>query len=86
MTVTVTGFNFHADYRSEVFPRMRITKRSCACDCGRRPVSVGAFFFLLLTQIRAFKLRFQKEKAMFLEGPRGGPWGPREGKMKFFFF
>ena len=26
------------------FPRTRITKRSCACDCGRGPVSVGAFF------------------------------------------
>ena len=23
------------------------TKRSCACDCGTGPVSVGAFFFLL---------------------------------------
>ena len=30
--------------RSEGFPRTRITKRSCACDCGRGPVSVGAFF------------------------------------------
>ena len=33
--------------RSEWFPRTRKTKRSCACDCGRRPVSVGAFFFSL---------------------------------------
>ena len=33
--------------RSEGFPRTRITKSSCACDCGRGPVSVGAFFFLL---------------------------------------
>ena len=34
------------DDRSEGFPRTRITKRSCACDCRRWPVSVGAFFFL----------------------------------------
>ena len=27
--------------------RTRATKRSCACVRGRRPVSVGAFFFLL---------------------------------------
>ena len=33
--------------RSEGFPRTRKTKSSCACDCGRGPVSVGAFFFLL---------------------------------------
>ena len=32
--------------RSEGFPRTRITKKSCACDCGRGNVSVGAFFFL----------------------------------------
>ena len=40
------------DSRSEVFPRTRMTKRSCAYDCGREPVSVGAFpsfFFLLLS-------------------------------------
>ena len=35
-----------SDDRSEGFPRTRITKSSCACDCGRGPVSVGAFFFL----------------------------------------
>ena len=29
--------------RSEGFPRTRKTKSSCACDCGRGPVSVGAF-------------------------------------------
>ena len=43
------------------FPRTRITKSSCACDCGREPVYVGAFFFLLsasLTQNPVFKLRF----------------------------
>ena len=34
--------------RSEGFPRTRITKSSCACDCGRKPDSVGAFFFFLL--------------------------------------
>ena len=56
-------------HRSEVFPRTRKTKRSCACDCGRGPVSVGSFFLLLLffslfllssslTQNRALKLRF----------------------------
>ena len=55
--------------RTEGLPRTRITKKSCACDCGRGPVSVGAFFFLLsssfffllsssLTQIRALKSRF----------------------------
>ena len=32
--------------RSDGFPRTRISKRSCACDCGRGPVSVGALFFL----------------------------------------
>ena len=32
---------------NEGFPRMWVTKSSCACDCGRRLVSVGAFFFLL---------------------------------------
>ena len=31
--------------RSEGFPRTRITKRSCACDCRRGLVSVGALFF-----------------------------------------
>ena len=35
-----------AGRRSEGFPRTRITKRSCACDCGRGLVSVDAFFFL----------------------------------------
>ena len=33
--------------RGERFRRTQITNISCACDCGRRPVSVGAFFFLL---------------------------------------
>ena len=33
--------------RSEGFPRTRITQISCACDCGKGPVSVGTFFFLL---------------------------------------
>ena len=62
-------------HRSEGFPRTRITKRSCACDCGRGPVSIGAFFFFLsssfffllsssLTQNRALKLRVLLEKAM----------------------
>ena len=36
-----------AQDRSEGFPRTRITNLSCACDSGRGPVSVGAFFFLL---------------------------------------
>ena len=31
--------------RSKGFPRTRLAESSCACDCGRRPVSVGAFFF-----------------------------------------
>ena len=82
--------------RSEGFPRTRITKRSCACDCGRGRVSVGAFFFLsfffllsCLTQGRALKLRFVLEKAMFWAGPgralgrhRGGKWQKNENKMK----
>ena len=33
--------------RSEGFPRTRITKSSCACDCGRGLVS-SFFFFLVL--------------------------------------
>ena len=41
--------------RSEGFPRTRITKRSCACDCGRGPVSVGAFF---RSFVRSFFLSF----------------------------
>ena len=32
--------------RSEGVPRTRITESFCACDCGRVPVSVSAFFFL----------------------------------------
>ena len=35
--------------RSEGFPIARKTKSSCACDCERGPVSVGAFFFVLLS-------------------------------------
>ena len=35
--------------RSEWFPRTRFTKRSCACDCGRGPVSFGALFFLFFS-------------------------------------
>ena len=31
--------------RSEGVPRKRLIKKFCACDCGRGPVSVGAFFF-----------------------------------------
>ena len=30
--------------RSEGVPRTRLTKRSCACDCGKGNVFVGAFF------------------------------------------
>ena len=36
------GHRYCLSCRSEGFPRTRITKRSCACDCGRGPVSVGA--------------------------------------------
>ena len=32
--------------RGAGFPRTRMAKSSCACDCGRGPDSVGAFFFL----------------------------------------
>ena len=70
---------------TEGFPRTRKTKRSCACDCGRGPVSVGAFFlssFLLLsyvffllsslTQNRALKLRiFCGKKRCLGRGARG---------------
>ena len=35
--------------RSDGFPRTRMTKSSCACDGGMEPVSVGTFFFLLLS-------------------------------------
>ena len=44
-------FGGQKDHRSEGFPRTRTTKRSCACDCGRGPVSVGAFFFFLLLSL-----------------------------------
>ena len=36
-------------HRSEGSPRTRMTKSSFACDCGKGPVSVGAFFFLRLS-------------------------------------
>ena len=36
VNVGVRGFSTH-----------RLTKSSCACDCGRGPVSVGVLFFLL---------------------------------------
>ena len=42
--------------RSVGFPRTRNTKRSCACDCGRGFVSVGAFFFLLSSSSSFFFL------------------------------
>ena len=37
------------DYRSEGFPRTRITKRSCACDCGDLFLLARSSFFLLLS-------------------------------------
>ena len=52
--------------RSEGFPRTRITKRSCACDCGRGPVSVGAFFFL--SSFLSFKKR--KKRCFWRRGEK----------------
>ena len=55
--------------RSEGFPRTRITKRSCACDCGRGPVSVGAFFlsfFLFLSLSFSFFLFLSLSFSFFL--------------------
>ena len=79
--------------RCERFRRTQKTKNSCACDCGRRPVSVGAFFFLLsssLTQNRALKFRFLEKKRCFREGPGGGAWveegGNEKMKKKTIFF
>ena len=77
------------DYcRSEEWKPRRMTKSSCACDCGRGPDSVGAFFFLsfffllLSTQNRAFKLRFFCEQTVFFwEGPGKGE-GKRMKKKK----
>ena len=67
---------------SEGFLRTRITKSSCACDCGRRPVSVGAFFFFLhsssLTQNRALKLRFFVGRSDVSGEAPGGPWEKRK--------
>ena len=76
--------------RSEGFPRTRISKKSCACDCGRGPVFVGVFFFplrsfflssfflLSVTQNRAIKFSFFVKKRCFKEGARCGPG--EEGK------
>ena len=37
------------------FPRRRITKSSCACDSGKDPVSVGAFFLSFVLSFRVPK-------------------------------
>ena len=58
--------SIHRARRSEGFPRTRITKMSCACDCGRGLVSVGAFFFLSVC------LSFFLSFFLFL-GRLGGP-------------
>ena len=57
--------------RSEGVPRTRITKSSCACDCGRGPVSVGAFFFLsFFSHPESYLKNVFQEKSMFF-GKRG---------------
>ena len=43
------GWSISGACQSDLFPRKRATKRSCACDCGRGPVSVGTLFFLFLS-------------------------------------
>ena len=57
--------------RGERFRRTQITKSSCACHCGRRPVSVSAF------EIQIF---FEKKRC-FREGLGSGP-GKRREEMK----
>ena len=42
--------------RSEIFPRTRLTKKSCTYDCGMRPVSVDAFFFLLSSLFFSYRI------------------------------
>ena len=65
--------------RSEWVPRTRITKRSCACDCGRGPVSAGAFFrsfFFLsssLTPDSCLKIKIFVGKSDVLWRPEGAP-------------
>ena len=66
-------------HRSEGFPRTRIRKSSCACDCGRGPLTVGAFFFFFFLLSSSHPEIFAGKKAMFRE--RGGRRrSPGEGK------
>ena len=72
----------------------RETKRSCACDCGRRPVSVGAFFILLLLlsfffshpesclEIKIFVRKSDVLGGRGGGGPRGAPGRKKNEKMK----
>ena len=50
MVLIFTFKNVHVHHfqhdGSDGLPCTRITKMSCACNCGRGPVSVGAFSFL----------------------------------------
>ena len=83
------------DDRSEGFPRTRLTKRSCACDCEREPASVGAFFFLSSFFLSFFLLSFffsHPESSLkikifagkndVLGSARGGRRGQRKKKKK----
>ena len=57
--------------QSEGFPRTRLTKWSCACDCGSGFVSVSPFFFLLLSSFffshpeSCLKIKILQEIVMF---------------------
>ena len=79
---------FKENDSNEGFPRTRITKRSCACDCGRGPVSVGAFFLLLSSFFPFFfffphpescsKIKISAGKSDVLGEGLGGPRSGRE--------
>ena len=70
------------NHRSKGFPRTRITKRSCAVECGRGPVSVGAFFFLSFSHPEScLKIKIIVGKCDVL-GWEERAAGPREEKRK----
>ena len=56
---------------------VRLWKGTCFC---RRVLLLLSFFLSSLTQIRALKSKFKKEKVMFLEGARGSPGALQGGK------
>ena len=61
-------------YQSEGFPRTRITKMSCACDCGRGPVSFSStsssFFFFFLFRLPSLLTSVSLETIHLPTSPR----------------